>query len=182
WPSASNVIGRLPGSAGFHVPERFTPPRSGSGADPGSKPAAPAAWRGAKPATRSATSPIASETRSDPSTRASAGDSLRTAPDAAAIDLRAPRFCPLRHDFSQRRDFERVEVIADRVGDEARGDRRAVEVQDRHEAHRIDVALDGDQRAQLAVAVLLDDEHEIVVGDEVVDVLMEREAAHAQHV
>ncbi len=73
-------------------------------------------------------------------------------------------------------------MIADRVGDEARGDRRAVEMQDRHQAHRIDVAFGGDQRAQLAVAVLLDHEHEVVVGDEVVDVLMEREAAHAQHV
>ena len=38
------------------------------------------------------------------------------------------------------------------------------------------------ERAQLRVAVLLDHEHEIVVGDEVVDRVVEREGAHAQHV
>ena len=52
------------------------------------------------------------------------------------------------------------------AGDETRGDRRAVVVQDRHQPHRIDAAFVDDQRAQLRVAVLLDHEDEIVVGDE----------------
>src|SRR2546423_10551933 len=178
-PSASNVIGRLPGSADFQVPARFTQPSSGSGTAHDSNPAFPVPWRASKPAARSATSPTASEKRIDPSTRTSVGSSLRTGRDAAVIDPRAPRFRSLRHDFSKRRYFERVEMIADCVGDEARGDRRTVEVQDRHEPHRINVALDGDEGAQLAVAVLFDHEHKIVGRDEVVDVLMEGEAAHA---
>jgi hypothetical protein len=73
-----------------------------------------------------------------------------------------------------------VEVVADRVGDEARGDRRAVVVQDRHQPHRIDAAFVDDQRAQLRVAVLLDHEDEVVVGDEARDAGMEREGADAQ--
>ena len=62
-----------------------------------------------------------------------------------------------------------VEMVADRLGDEAGGDRRAVVMQDRHQPHRIDAAFVDDQRAQLRVAVLLDHEDEIVVGDETVD-------------
>ena len=65
-------------------------------------------------------------------------------------------------DLAQRRDVERVEMLADRVGDEARGDRRAVVVQDRHQARRIDAAFVDEQRAQLRVAVLLDHEHVLV--------------------
>src|SRR4051812_16493649 len=88
----------------------------------------------------------------------------------------------LRNHLPQRCDLQGVKMIADRACNEARSDRRAVVMQDRHEARRIDVALGGDQRAELPVAVLLDHEHEVVVGDEITDVLMEREAAHAQHV
>ena len=51
-------------------------------------------------------------------------------------------------------------------------------MQDRHQPHRIDAAFVDDQRAQLRVAVLLDHEGEIVVGDEAVDARMEREGAH----
>ena len=78
--------------------------------------------------------------------------------------------------------LQRVEMVADGAGDEAGGDRRAVVVQDRHQPRRIDAAFVDQQRAQLRVAVLLDHEHEVVLGDEVGDVLVEREGAHAQHV
>ena len=67
-------------------------------------------------------------------------------------------------------------------GDEARGDRRAVVVQDRHQPHRIDAAFVDDQRAQLGVAVLLDHEHEVVLVDEVGRRWVEREGADAQPV
>ena len=59
---------------------------------------------------------------------------------------------------------------------------RAVVVQDRHQPRRIDAAFVDDQRAQLRVAVLLDHEHEVVVGDEVLDRVVEREGAHPQQV
>ena len=67
-------------------------------------------------------------------------------------------------------------------GDVAGGDRRAVIMQDRHQPHRIDAAFVDDQRAQLRIAVLLDDEDEIVVGDEARHAGMEREGAHPQPV
>ena len=57
-------------------------------------------------------------------------------------------------------------MVADGVGDETRGNRRAVIRQDRHEPYRINAVLVDDQSPQLAVAVLLDDVDEIVVGDE----------------
>ena len=47
-------------------------------------------------------------------------------------------------------------------GDEPRGDRRAVVVQDRHQPRRIDAAFVDEQRSQLRIAVLLDHEHELV--------------------
>ena len=78
--------------------------------------------------------------------------------------------------------LRRIEMLADRARDEARGDRRAVVVQDRHQADRIDAAFVDDQRAQLGVAVLLDHEHEVVVGDEAGHAGVEREGAHAQPV
>ena len=40
-------------------------------------------------------------------------------------------------------------MIADGLGDEARGDRRAVVMQDRHQPHRVDAAFVDDQRAQI---------------------------------
>ena len=51
--------------------------------------------------------------------------------------------------------------------DEARGDRRAVIMQDRDEARRIDAAFVDQQRAHLGVAVLLDHEDLVVRVDEV---------------
>ena len=75
-----------------------------------------------------------------------------------------------------------VLVIADRIRDEARGDRRAVKMQDRHQPYRIDAVLVDDQLPQLAVAILLDDVDEIVVGDEARDARVEREGADAQAV
>src|SRR5215471_21673197 len=71
-----------------------------------------------------------------------------------------------RHHLAQGDDLERVEMVADRARNEAGGDWRAVVMQDRHQADRVDAALVDDERAQLAVAVLLHDEHEIVVGHE----------------
>ena len=73
-------------------------------------------------------------------------------------------------------------MVADGARDEARGDRGAVVMQDRHQPHRIDAAFIDDQRAQLRVAVLLDHKNEIVLGDEARDARMEREGAHAQPV
>src|ERR1700722_17267970 len=91
-------------------------------------------------------------------------------------------YAPSRHHLAQRRDFQGIELVADRARDEARRDRRAVIVQHRHEANGIDAALVDDERAQLGVAVLLDHEDEIVVGDEARHARMEREGAHAQPV
>src|SRR4051794_14699013 len=88
----------------------------------------------------------------------------------------------LRTHLPQRCDFQGVKMIADRACDKARGDRCAVVMQDRYEPHRIDIAFVDDQRAQLAVAVLLDHEHEVVLGDEIRNVLVEGEATHPQHV
>src|SRR5512133_555530 len=71
-------------------------------------------------------------------------------------------------------------MIGDRPAYETGGDRRAVVVQDRHQAYGIDAAFVDDERTQLAVAVLLDDEDEVVVADEVGYARMEGEGAHAQ--
>ena len=73
-------------------------------------------------------------------------------------------------------------MVGDRVDDEARGDRRAVVVEDGmsragSSAHFVD-----QQRAQLGVAVLLDDEDLVVLGDEVDDLVGEGEGAQAQRV
>src|SRR5215475_6552065 len=85
-------------------------------------------------------------------------------------------------DHPERRHLEGVQILPDRAGDEPRRNRGAVVVQDRHDPDRIDAALVHDQRAQLSVAVLLDQEHELVLGNEIWHVLMEREGADAQHV
>ena len=52
-----------------------------------------------------------------------------------------------RYDLAQRGHLQRLEMVADRVRDEARGDRRAVVVKDRHQADRIDAAFVDDERA-----------------------------------
>src|SRR5258708_35107436 len=85
-----------------------------------------------------------------------------------------------RHHLAQGSDLERVEMVADRARNEARGDRRAVVMQDRHQADRVDAALVDDERAQLAVAVLLHDEHEVVVRHEARHAREEWKSAHAQ--
>src|SRR5436190_24028331 len=93
-------------------------------------------------------------------------------------------FCSrrLRHRLAQRGDLEVILMVADRACDEACGDRGAVIVHDRHQPHRIDAVLVDDQLPQLAVAVLLDDVDEVVVGNEARDTGMEREGADAQAV
>ena len=55
-------------------------------------------------------------------------------------------------------------------------------MQDRHQADRIDAVLVDDQLAQLAIAVLFDHVHEIMVGDEARHAGMEREGADAHAV
>src|SRR5580658_10426860 len=67
-----------------------------------------------------------------------------------------------RYHFPQRSYLELIQVIPDGLGDEARGNRRAVVMHDRNQPHWIDAELVDDQRAQLAVAVLLDDIDEVV--------------------
>src|SRR5437868_3147038 len=78
-------------------------------------------------------------------------------------------FSSLRHRLAQRGDLEMVLVVADGGGDEARSDRRAVIVQDRHQPHRIDAVLVDDQLSKLAVAVLLDHVNKIMPGNEARD-------------
>src|SRR5687768_17287628 len=77
-------------------------------------------------------------------------------------------------------DIERRDDLGDFLGDEARGDRRAVVVQDRDQARRVDAGVVDHQGLQLRVAVLLDHEHLAVGGDEVEELVAEREAAHPQ--
>src|SRR5260370_1101566 len=82
--------------------------------------------------------------------------------------------------LSQRPDVEHRQLLADLAHDESRGDRRAVIVQHRDELRRIDDQLVHQQRAQLRVAVLLDDEYLLVLGDEVRHGVVKRERANAQ--
>ena len=74
-----------------------------------------------------------------------------------------------------RLDVVGAHALGDRLDDEAGGDRRAVVVQDRLEPGRIDLLLVDQHHAQLGIAVLLDDEHRLVLGDEAVDRGAERE-------
>ena len=59
-----------------------------------------------------------------------------------------------------------VQHLGHRVGDEAGGDRRAVVVQDRHQAGWVHLQFVDQQAAQLAVPVLLDDEDLLMRSDE----------------
>ena len=73
--------------------------------------------------------------------------------------------------------------LGDGAGDEARRDGRAVVVQDRDELCRGDVAfVDDQQRAQLRVAVLLDDEDRSCAAMKSSTGFGEGKAAHAQDV
>src|SRR5471032_361165 len=76
---------------------------------------------------------------------------------------------PSRLYLAQRGHLELILMISDGAGDETRGDRRAVVVQDRHQPDRIDTVLVDDQRTQLRVAVLLDHINEVVLGEEACD-------------
>ena len=80
----------------------------------------------------------------------------------------ARRYSPSPH-HPQRRNLQRIQILPDRARDEPRGDRGAVVVQDRHQAHRVDAAFVDDEAAQLGVAVLLHQKYEIVLGDEILD-------------
>ena len=71
--------------------------------------------------------------------------------------------------------FFLVDPIADRAGNEARGDRRAVIMQDFHQLLRIDLKLIDQKRAQLGVAVLLDDETRSCSAMKCGDLVAERE-------
>ncbi len=64
--------------------------------------------------------------------------------------------------------------------DESRGDGRAVVVQHRRELPGYQHRLGNQQRAKLAVAVLLHHEHVLVRGHEIDDLVVERECADAQ--
>ena len=55
-------------------------------------------------------------------------------------------------------------------------------MQDRDEARRIDAAFVAQKHAHLRVAILFDQEHLIVRGDEVTDLVREGEGADAQRV
>src|SRR6185295_6288663 len=79
-------------------------------------------------------------------------------------------------------DIERGNDLGDFLGDEARGDRRAVVVQERDQVGRVDAGVVDQQGLELRVAVLLDHEHLAVRGDEVEQLVAEREAAHPEGV
>jgi hypothetical protein len=68
-------------------------------------------------------------------------------------------------------------MLPDGARDEARGDRSPIVVQYGHQADGIDAAFVDDQRAQLRVAVLLDDENEVVIADEARHARMEGKGA-----
>src|ERR1700730_4593738 len=57
-----------------------------------------------------------------------------------------------RYHFPQRSYLELIQVIPDGLGDETRGDRRAVVMHDRNQPHRIDAAIVAPLLRQLAVA------------------------------
>src|SRR5690606_10962105 len=73
-------------------------------------------------------------------------------------------------------------ALRDFPGNEPRGDRRAVVVQHRHQPRRVDAEFVDQQRAQLAIPVLLDHEHRRVCVDEFAYRFGERECAHPQRV
>ena len=55
-------------------------------------------------------------------------------------------------------------------------------MQHRHDPRRIEIALVDQERAQLRVAVLLDEEDLLVLEDEIHHLVAEREAAHPHRV
>src|SRR5580700_10556326 len=87
-----------------------------------------------------------------------------------------------RYHFPQRSYLELIQVIPDGLGDEARRDRRAVVMHDRKQPARIDAELVDDDRAQVAVVVLVDDIVEVVLGDKARHAGIEREGTQPQPV
>src|SRR4029079_19101622 len=73
---------------------------------------------------------------------------------------------------------EDIPLARDLVDDEAGGDRQAIIVQHRKQARRIDGAFIDEERAQLRVPILLDDEDLIMLRDEIDYLLCEGETAH----
>src|SRR5689334_1843068 len=107
---------------------------------------------------------------------ASPADAWGTKPAGLAPNVRQRRL------FSsgclpQRRHVEKPRLLRDLAGDEALGDRVAVVMQDRYELLRIDAAFVDEHHLELSVAVLLDDEHVVVRGDEFRDFVGKRKAA-----
>ena len=72
----------------------------------------------------------------------------------------------------------RLQLRQHSLDDEARGDRQAVVVQQRAQLRLLDRGLEGEQRAQLRVAVLLHHEQQLVRRQELLHVLAEGEGAH----
>src|SRR5580704_2449254 len=105
---------------------------------------------------------------------AAVGRQMTALPRQYSVVCRPMSVVRSRYDFPQRSYLELIQVIADGLADEARRDRRAVVMHDRNQPHRIDAELVDDQRAQLAVAVLLDDIDEVVLGDKARHAGMER--------
>src|SRR5690348_7835136 len=77
---------------------------------------------------------------------------------------------PSWHSLAEWNDLVRVDLVADRIGDETRSDRRAVEVQHTRKLRRIDFKFVDQQRAQLAVAVLLDHKDLVVLRNEALQI------------
>src|SRR4051812_21982322 len=89
---------------------------------------------------------------------------------------------PSWHSLAQRNYLQGIDIFGNRVGDKARGDRRAIEMQHARELGRIDLQLVHQQRSQLTIAILLHNEHPVMLGDETLDLVVEWEAAHAHQV
>ena len=98
------------------------------------------------------------------------------------VRMRDLRFGHEGHDAHQLRRRRRDSVLHrghDAVEDVARRDRHAVVMQDRAQAALVHAGLQRQQRAQLRVAILLDDEIELMRLEKLLDFLAERKAAHA---
>src|SRR5579884_2605565 len=132
---------------------------------PARSPAAAAAGRTRPERTARAGTPPRRVVRPAPATaRASGGAATavhtrraRAARRSRKPDWRGPGESSCDLVLADRRYPRGAQVRADRLGDEARRDRRAVVVQDRHELGGVDAEFVDEQRAQLAVAVLLDE-------------------------
>src|SRR2546428_4278417 len=71
-----------------------------------------------------------------------------------------------------------LELREHALDDERGGDRQPAVVQERPQLRFLDSGLEAEEGAQLRVAVLLDDEQQLVSREEALDVLAEGERAH----